>query len=292
MDLTFRFQMNGAIAPGVMVRDVTVYMKRMLSYGGLNYFEDMKIEMGRSIFTIGRGREYDPDEGPICFSRTLTCFAYDQNRSQTLNWQLTVNFRGDAGNFNIDSHEEGSEGVDENYIPEMQLYDISLHTTWIDEDIISVELASNASRPEFESDIYKFAAEFKRLEHGISNLNHWVTGGLKAAIACRCGNISVLKFANVVSKKTNNLFDLKRRLRCRACGEMGYAEILPIYADPTEYHCGRTDKYFGKNKIHYDSFRQGDEEIGLYDVLGGDGISSVYVGDGNQIGPDGEFNSD
>ncbi|ARE84410.1 hypothetical protein ROSMUCSMR3_02944 [Roseovarius mucosus] len=281
------FTYDSFICEGVRYRDIAGIWRSM--HGWQSYLGEIKYSENRCVFHMGSWYEEgnkDPRDAPVPFSRRLG-ISIGKNPYEQFVWELKFIFAGGVKYFDFASDEERSRERDDGSC-NIRHDDLTLRDVWHDEDIVCVELHSSRSISQFKRDIRDFIVPFKQAKQRVANPNVWRPAGLKAEIVCwSCGHNSETE-AHILTRNrpTDDIFSLERRMKCKNCGTVGKASILPLFKESTRYAVERGRAYIERRRS---SVIESTQDVDLYDVLGGDGTNSVYVGDGLNMRPDGSF---
>ena len=279
------YELDDSIASGITARELLSFFRRM--DGWYTFFGEFSIPSSRTVFggATQLQRLGDPTLGKGVIIKEYTCATGSGSNLKAV-WRLKVTFTCSMRSF------EHVEYADEDY-PEIISERFDFRETWHDEDITSIELRSAESRQAFEKEVLSFISEFRDCERKIADPSDWDKGGLIARVRCRCGHtIKATASKLCKDKRCKNIFALKNRMRCSACGNTGEAEILPWFQKNTATHIDNSRRYFdGERGVGRQNIER-DQPGDLYRNMGGDGQSDIYLGDGISISPDGNLSDD
>lgn len=279
------YELDDSIASGITARELLSFFRRM--DGWYTFFGEFEIPNSRTVFggATQLQRLGNPALGKGIIIKEYTC-ATGVGPNLKAVWRVRVTFTCSMRSF------DHIECPDEDY-PEMTNERFDFRETWYDDDITGIELRSAESRQTFEKEILSFVSAFRDTEQKIANPSDWGNAGLVAQVRCRCGHsISATASDLCKGRQCKNIFSLRDKMRCSACGKLGEAEILPWFLKNTVSHISKSQRYFDGEDGYPREEPQHDVRVDLYEIMDGDGENDVYLGDGISISPDGTFLED
>jgi len=286
------------LAKGIHVRQVTSLMRNML---GRNFFGVVHIGNGRHVHGGGSSFSYTGGpERPIHLTRTLSCacdpvWYWGSGRKGRSGWRtnepiwtLEATYLADERYCTIEDDQEELDAIEDEAERSISIRKRVNWSgpwgAWYDDTLTGVSVSSSEGRRDFERDITDFVLKFDERKKSIRNLGRWHAQGLQVRIMCECGHCTTRNAQDFSERhpEVADIFALTPSLRCSACGTRGRASILPTYRSGF-YAPGEVGYYERGNPSPE---RNEPEGADLYELLGGDGINKVYLGDDEYLGPD------
>lgn len=142
----------------------------------------------------------------------------------------------------------------------------------------------------------KFLSFYAALNAKYANVNTWIDEKLDIDATCGCGHAGKIDHSRLFNKIDNvdEINSLKSHLRCSSCGRNSSIRLIPLYGKHTPkelFHETAWVESKKKNRTFRQSFKN-SELKDMYNSLGGDGESPVYLSDGAYLSPNGEISED
>lgn len=147
-----------------------------------------------------------------------------------------------------------------------------------------------------DRNLEKFLKFFYDLNAKFAQVGTWIDQKLDAEVVCACGHKGRIDHV-ILSRlmpKLDKIDSLKSRLTCTSCQRSSVVAVMPMYSKYTSH------KYFhktawvssGRSRAKSLSRAEISELKEMYNALGGDGETAVYLSDGAYLSPTGEILED
>lgn len=255
---------------------------------GVNYFSAIPTAGGRYACPDGGGSSRSSG-GLTTIERSITCYKAPMYNPITRTfstklWKLQFSIATDESYFHFVEVE--SEDHDTGTTEELK-------RAWLDKSDVTIELISVEGREGFESDIESMIANFSRMRRHIRHLSSWNRSGFRPYIWCPCGHGVEKSVENLDSgnKYKSDIFAIEQHLHCSKCNEKGKAKLVPLIRIQDGYYSPTQIGYYTEGKkLHVKvSGAESDNLSDIYEAIGGDGCSEVYLSDGLHISPRGHL---
>ncbi|MBJ6128558.1 hypothetical protein [Microvirga splendida] len=145
--------------------------------------------------------------------------------------------------------------------------------------------------------LVEFANYYFKIREPLAQPQTWIDLKLGMRVKCPCDHVGFVndKLVSSLLSKKMSLDDIESRLRCDECGLTGEMSVLPVYTERTPksllHRTGWVPCREMPPTIKKPARRE--SELGsMYNALGGDGTSPVYLGDGAYLSSSGKVLDD
>lgn len=142
----------------------------------------------------------------------------------------------------------------------------------------------------------KFLTIFAELNTRFAQVDTWVEQRLDAEAICECGHrgrIDHLSLSRLMSR-LDTIASLKPYLTCTSCKRSSVIAVMPLYSrsTPQKYIHKTAWTTSERRRTEPPPVARDSEGEEMYNALGGDGETAVYLSDGAYLSPTGEIFED
>lgn len=141
-----------------------------------------------------------------------------------------------------------------------------------------------------------FLSFYSQLNVELSKAKTWIDHKFDFDVTCDCGHNGKIDHFRLLNKlnRVHEIISLKPQLRCNSCGDNSSVTLMPLYGEHTPKELFHKTAFveFEKKIRKFSHYSRNTELSNMYNSLGGDGESPIYLSDGAFLSPNGEISED